>query len=66
MACVKLFRCSSHGHLHGSHVVINDKKIKKRDGGVACSGRTFLPSYIKMHQFSKLLGSNMRTSNTSI
>ena len=59
MACVTLFKCPSHRHLHASRVGINDKKIKKRDGRVACSGKTFLLSSFKVRQFSELLGSNM-------
>jgi hypothetical protein len=66
MACVTLFKCPFHGHSHTSRVGISDKKIKKRDGVVACSGKTFLPSSIKVRQFSGLLGSNKRTSNTNI
>ena len=51
MACIKLFRCPSHGHSHTSCFGGNDKK--KRDGGVACSGKTFLQSFIEVCQFSE-------------
>jgi hypothetical protein len=46
-------------------VGINDKRIKKRDGGVACSGKTLLPSFVKVRQFNKSLGSNVWKSDTS-
>ena len=65
MACVKLFKCPSHRNSHPSCVGINDKRIKKRDGGVACSGKTLLPSFVKVRQFNKSLGSNVWKSDTS-